>query len=36
MKAAHITLTAEETEGLEKLADSLGIDAVRPWEKEMK
>ena len=36
VKAANITLTAEETEELEKLADSLGIDAVRFWEKEMK
>ena len=36
VKAANITLTAEETEELEKLADSLGIDAVRFWEKEMR
>ena len=36
VKAANITLTAEETEKLEKLADSLGIDAVRFWEKEIK
>ena len=36
VKAAKVTLTAEETEGLEKLADSLGINAIRFWEKEMK
>ena len=36
VKAANITLTAEETEELEKLADSLEIDAVRLWEKEMR
>lgn len=36
VKAANIMLTAEETEELEKLADSLGIDAVRFWEKEMR
>ena len=36
VKAANIILPAEETEELEKLADSLGIDAVRFWEKEMR
>ena len=36
VKAANITLTAGEVEELEKLADSLGIDAVRFWEKEMR
>ena len=29
VKAAHVTLTAEETKGLEALADSLGINAIR-------
>ena len=36
VKAANITLTAEETADLEKLADSLEINAIRFWEKEMK
>ena len=36
VKAAGITLTAEETAELEKLADSLEINAIRFWEKEMK
>ena len=36
IKAANITLTAEETADLEKLADSLEINAIRFWEKEMK
>ena len=36
VKAVKVTLTAEETEGLEKLAESLGINAIRFWEKEMK
>ena len=36
VKAAGVTLTAEETKGLEALADSLGINAIRFWEKEMK
>ena len=36
VKAANVTLTAEETAELEKLADSLQINAVRFWEKEMK
>ncbi len=35
-KAANIKLAVEETEALEKLADSLGINAIRFWEKEMK
>ena len=35
-KAAEITLTAEEVRELETLADTLHIDAVRMWEKEMK
>ncbi len=36
VKAANISLTAEETAELEKVADSLEINAVRFWEKEMK
>ena len=36
VKAASIKLTAEETAGLESLADSLEINAIRFWEKEMK
>ena len=35
-KAAEISLTAEEVSELEALADTLHIDAVRMWEKEMK
>ena len=34
-KAAQITLTADEVKELESLADTLGINAVRIWEKEM-
>lgn len=36
VKAANVTLTAEETAELEKIADSLEINAIRFWEKEMK
>ena len=36
VKAANITLTADETANLEKVADSLNINAIRFWEKEMK
>ena len=36
VKAAKITLTAEETAHLEKTADSLGLNVIRMWEKEMK
>ena len=36
VKAANVTLTAEETKDLEDLADSLNINAIRFWEKEMK
>ena len=36
VKAANITLTAEETEELEKLAESLELNMIRFWEKEMK
>ena len=35
-KAVQITLTADEVKELEKLADTLGINTVRMWEKEMK
>ena len=36
VKAVNVILTAEETDNLEKVADSLGINAIRFWEKEMK
>ena len=36
VKAAKITLTAEETALLEQTADALNINAIRFWEKEMK
>ncbi|MCR5335153.1 MAG: aldo/keto reductase [Synergistes sp.] len=36
VKAAKVTLTAEETEELEKVADSLELNVIRFWEKEMK
>lgn len=36
VKAANVKLTAEETANLEKVADSLEINAIRFWEKEMK
>ena len=35
-KAAAVVLTAEETAELEQLADSLHINVIRFWEKEMK
>ena len=35
-KATAVVLTAEETAELEQLADSLHINAIRFWEKEMK
>ncbi len=35
-KAASIFLTAEETSELEKTADSLELNVIRFWEKEMK
>ena len=35
-KAAQIALSADEVKELEALADTLGINAVRIWEKEMK
>ena len=34
-RATAIALTADEVRGLEEVADSLGIDAVRMWEKKM-
>ena len=36
VKAASITLSAEDTAELEKVADSLSLNVVRMWEKEMK
>ncbi len=36
VKAANVTLTAGETAELEKTADSLGLNVIRFWEKEMK
>ncbi len=36
VKAANITLTADEVSELEATADSLGLNVVRMWEKEMK
>lgn len=36
VKAANITLTAEEVAELEKVADSLELNVIRMWEKEMK
>lgn len=36
VKAANVTLTAEETAELEKVADSLTLNVIRFWEKEMK
>ena len=36
VKAANVVLTAEETAELEKTADSLGLNVIRFWEKEMK
>ena len=36
VKAMNVALTAEETEELEKLADSLKLNVIRFWEKEMK
>ena len=35
-KAANVVLTAEETKSLETLADSLNINVIRFWEKEMQ
>lgn len=36
VKAANVTLTAKEAEELEKVADSLELNVIRFWEKEMK
>ena len=36
VKAANITLTAEEVKELESVADGLGLNVIRFWEKEMK
>ena len=36
VRACEITLSTEEVRELEQLADTLGIRAVRMWEKEMK
>ena len=35
-KAANVVLTAEETAELERTADSLELNVIRFWEKEMK
>jgi aryl-alcohol dehydrogenase-like predicted oxidoreductase len=36
VKAANITLTADEVSSLEIVADSLELNVIRFWEKEMK
>ena len=36
VKAANITLTADEVKELESVADSLELNVIRFWEKEMK
>ncbi len=36
VKAANVTLSDEEIDELEKTADSLNLNVVRMWEKEMK
>ena len=36
VKAANISLTAEEVAELESVADGLGLNVIRFWEKEMK
>ena len=36
VKAANISLTDEEVSSLEKIADSLELNVIRFWEKEMK
>ena len=36
VKAANITLTADEDKELESVADGLGLNVIRFWEKEMK
>ena len=36
VKAANITLTSDEVKELESIADSLELNVIRFWEKEMK
>ncbi len=36
VKAANITLTSDEVKELESVADGLGLNVIRFWEKEMK
>jgi len=36
VKAANISLTADEVAELESVADGLGLNVIRFWEKEMK
>ncbi|MBQ8961131.1 MAG: aldo/keto reductase [Ruminococcus sp.] len=36
VKAANITLTAADVSELESVSDSLGLNVIRMWEKEMK
>ena len=36
LKAANITLTVDEVKELESIADGLGLNVIRFWEKEMK
>ena len=36
VKAANISLITEEVAELEKVADSLGLNVIRFWEKVMK
>lgn len=36
VRAANITLTADEVSELERVADSLNLNVIRMWEKEMK
>lgn len=36
VKAANVTLSDEEIDELEKTADSLNLNVIRMWEKEMK
>lgn len=36
VKAANITLTTDEVRELESVADGLGLNVIRFWEKEMK
>lgn len=36
VKACNVDLSKEDMDGLEKIADSLEINAIRFWEKEMK